>query len=115
MADQPNRGQDLLGNLLSQAQQASFAVVLLTPDDEGRDCRGANMSSRTRQNFVFELGLFIGILGRDRVAALNDPTIEVPTDFSGAAYIPIEGESWQIELARELKSAGIDVSLDTAL
>ncbi|WP_259900506.1 nucleotide-binding protein [Kocuria rhizophila] len=115
LADQPNRGQDLLGNLLSQAQQASFAVVLLTPDDEGRDCRGANMSSRTRQNFVFELGLFIGILGRDRVAALNDPTIEVPTDFSGAAYIPIEGESWQIELARELKSAGIDVSLDTAL
>lgn len=115
LADQPNRGQDLLGKLLSQAQQAAFAVVLLTPDDEGRDRGGTDTSSRARQNVVFELGLFIGILGRDRVAALNDPAIEIPTDFSGVAYIPVEGESWQIELARELKAAGINVSLDKAL
>jgi hypothetical protein len=49
------------------------------------------------------------------VAALNDPQIEIPTDFSGVAYIPIEGDSWQMELARELKAAGISVSLDRAI
>ena len=115
LANQPNRGQDLLGKLLSHAQQAAFAVVLLTPDDEGKPRESEDNRARDRQNVVFELGLFIGILGRDRVAALNHPSVEIPTDFSGVAYISIEGEGWQIELARELKAAGIDVSLDKAL
>ena len=115
LANQPNRGQDLLGKLLSHAQQAAFAVVLLTPDDEGKPRESENNRARARQNVVFELGLFIGILGRDRVAALNHPSVEIPTDFSGVAYISIEGEGWQIELARELKAAGIDVLLDKAL
>ena len=115
LANQPNRGQDLLGKLLSHAQQAAFAVVLLTPDDEGKPRESEDNRARDRQNVVFELGLFIGILGRDRVAALNHPSVEIPTDFSGVAYISIEGEGWQIELARELKAAGIDVLLDKAL
>lgn len=115
LADQPNRGQDLLGKLLEHAQKAAFAVVLLTPDDEGGKIGSGERSSRARQNVVFELGMFVGILGRDRVAALNEPSIEIPTDFSGVAYIGIEGESWQIELARELKAAGIDVFLGRAL
>lgn len=115
LADQPNRGQDILGKLLSHAQRAVFAVVLLTPDDDGAKHGVGTLSPRARQNVVFELGLFIGLLGRDRVAALNDTSIELPTDFSGVAYIPVNGESWQIELARELKTAGISVSLDKAL
>lgn len=115
LANQPNRGQDLLGKLLSHAQQAAFAVVLLTPDDEGKPRESEDNRARDRQNVVFELGLFIGILGRDRVAALNHPSVEIPTDFSSVAYISIEGEGWQIELARELKAAGIDVLLDKAL
>ncbi len=114
LADQPNAGHDLLGKLLKNAQTAGFAVVLLTPDDTG-GLAEVEQQRRARQNVVFELGLFIGLLGRDRVAALNDPSIELPTDFSGVAYIPIEGESWQIELARELKAAGISVSLDKVL
>lgn len=114
LAEQPNRGQDLLGKLLSHAQEAGFAVILLTPDDLGA-LEGDGAKPRARQNVVFELGLFVGLLGRDKVAALNDPQIEIPTDFSGVAYIPIEGESWQIELARELKAAGISVSLDRAI
>lgn len=115
LADQPNRGQDILGKLLSHAQEAAFAVVLLTPDDHGGKHGTAADLARARQNVVFELGMFIGLLGRARVAALNDPSIELPTDFSGVAYIPIDGESWQIELARELKAADISVSLDKAI
>lgn len=115
LAEQPNRGQDILGKLLTQAQQAVFAVVLLTPDDDGGKHGEGSMSPRARQNVVFELGLFIGLLGRDRVAALNDTSVELPTDFSGVAYIPVTGESWQMELARELKAAGVKVSLDNAL
>lgn len=114
LADQPNRGQDLLGKLLSNAQEACFAVVLLTADDTG-GLSADQLAPRARQNVVFELGLFVALLGRDRVAALNDPSIEMPTDFSGVAYIPLSGESWQLELARELKAAGIEVSLDRAI
>jgi predicted nucleotide-binding protein len=114
LADQPNRGQDLLGKLLSNAQEACFAVVLLTADDTG-GLSADDLAPRARQNVVFELGLFLALLGRDRVAALNDPSIEMPTDFSGVAYIPLSGESWQLELARELKAAGIAVSLDRAI
>lgn len=115
LADQANRGQDILGKLLEHAQQAAFAVVLLTPDDEGGLAGVDVPSRRARQNVVFELGLFIGLLGRDKVAALNDPGVELPTDFSGVGYILIAGESWQMELARELKAAGVAVSLDKAL
>lgn len=115
LADQANRGQDILGKLLTHAQLAAFAVVLLTPDDEGRKSGTEELDPRARQNVVFELGLFIGLLGRDRVAALNDPSIELPTDFSGVAYIPLDTDSWQMELARELKAAGITVSLDAAI
>lgn len=114
LAEQPNRGQDLLGKLLANAQEAAFAVILLTADDLG-GLDGTDPRSRARQNVVFELGLFIGLLGRDKVAALNDPQIEIPTDFSGVAYIPVDGESWQLELARELKAAGISVYLDRAI
>ncbi|MCG7323432.1 nucleotide-binding protein [Arsenicicoccus bolidensis] len=115
LADQPNRGQDVLGKLLTHALQAAFAVVLLTPDDAGCPQGAAEPLPRARQNVVFELGMFIGILGRERVAALNEPSVEIPTDFSGVAYIAIEGEAWQIELARELKAAGIAVSLDRVI
>lgn len=114
LAEQPNQGQDLLNKLLRNAQQVGFAVILLTADDVG-GLSADDQEPRARQNVVFELGLFIGLLGREKVAVLNDPKIELPTDFSGVGYIPIQGESWQIELARELKSADIAVSLDRTL
>src|SRR5699024_10852724 len=86
LADQANRGQDILGKLITHAQEACFAVVLLTPDDFGRSKQGEDDKPRARENVVFELGLFIGLLGRDKVAALNDSSIEIPTYFSGVAY-----------------------------
>ena len=115
LADQPNGGKDLLGKLLVNAIQASFAVVLLTPDDDGGSATSETTKPRARQNVVFELGLFIGLLGRDRVTALNHPTVEIPTDFSGVAYIPLSDEQWQVQLGRELINAGIDVDLNKAM
>jgi predicted nucleotide-binding protein len=42
-----------------------FAILVLTPDDLTQS-RGKQQPS-PRDNVVFELGLFIGALGRDRV------------------------------------------------
>jgi predicted nucleotide-binding protein len=60
----------------------SFAIVLLTPDDEGGK-KGDPAKPRARQNVVLELGYFVGRLGRDKVCALKRGEVEIPSDFNG--------------------------------
>ncbi len=94
-----------------------FAVVLLTPDDIGYPIGKSEASkSRARQNVVFELGYFISRLGRHRVCALHKGEIEIPSDYHGVIYVPLdEGGAWKFSLARDMKSAGIDIDLNKAL
>ena len=95
-----------------------FAVVLLTPDDRGGSAAADHdaLSPRARQNVIFELGYFIGKLGRDRVCALHRGGIELPSDYSGILYVPIdERGAWRLELAKELRAAGLPVDMNNAL
>jgi len=67
---------------------------------------------RARQNVVFELGFFVGKLGRKRVCALMKEGVETPSDFSGVIYIRMdENAAWQAALAKEMKAAGLKVDL----
>lgn len=112
--EQPNKGEDLLGKLLAHALRAAFAVVLLTGDDVG----GPNVDQlkpRARQNVILELGLFLGLLGRSKVAALYQIGVELPSDFVGVGYIPLDGDGWQMRLVKELRAAGIPASIDKTL
>ncbi|MFV1949401.1 MAG: TIR domain-containing protein [Anaerolineales bacterium] len=71
------------------------------------------MLLRARQNVTFELGFFIGALGRERVCALHKGKVEIPSDFSGVLWIRIDPEgAWQLKLAREIKAAGFEVDLN---
>jgi predicted nucleotide-binding protein len=82
-----------------------FAVVLLTPDDEGCE-KGGTASPRARQNVLLELGYFIGRLGRERVCALKRGHIEVPSDFEGVVYVSFDGSgAWKQALGKELEAA----------
>jgi len=75
-----------------------------------------NLSKRARQNVVFELGYFIGKLGRKGVCALHSEEIELPSDITGVIYVPLDkGGGWKMMLAQELKAAGIDVDLNKAI
>ena len=48
----------------------------------------SHFQARARQNVVFEYGLFIGALGRDRVCCLlNKDTTERPSDIDGILYV----------------------------
>ena len=98
--------------------EVGFAVVLLTPDDEGA-LRGEedDRSPRARQNVIFELGFFIGRLGRERVCALTKGgSMEIPSDYAGVVYIPLDDKgAWKIGLVKELKAAGFDVDANRAL
>lgn len=85
-----------------------FAVVLLTPDDEG--CvKGGQPQPRARQNVLLELGYFMGRLGRDKVCALKRDAVEIPSDFAGVVWVSMEGNGWKQELGQELEAAGHDI------
>ena len=60
----PSEGQTIIEKLESYADQAGFAVVLATPDDEGhRADHPDEKSFRARQNVVLELGMLLSKLG----------------------------------------------------
>ena len=115
--EQANRGLTIIEKFESHSD-VGFAIVLLTPDDEG-GLRGDEKSGRhrARQNVIFELGFFIGRLGRQRVCALTKGSaMEIPSDYSGVVYIPLDGDgAWRSRLVKELKAAGLDVDANRAL
>lgn len=111
LSDQANRGQTVIEKLeLHLGDQSSFAIVIMTGDDRGRAQRESEEKPRARQNVIFELGYALAALGRNNVAALYEPGVEMPSDFSGVAYIALdEGGIWKQSLLKELRGAGLTV------
>jgi hypothetical protein len=116
--EQPDRGRTIIEKF-EHHSAVGFAVVLLTPDDVGAPkADPTNLRSRPRQNVVFELGYFLGALGRGHVCALvsTGVDIEMFSDYSGVLTIPFDvSGAWQLPLARELKAAGLAVDLNLAV
>lgn len=103
--EQANQGRTVIEKVVAHGD-VGFAVVLLTPDDEG--CvKGGTPEPRPRQNVLLELGYFIGRLGRDKVCALKRGGVEVPSDFAGVVWEQMDNNGgWKQSLARELEAAG---------
>jgi predicted nucleotide-binding protein len=72
-----------LESLLRAVKQVEYAVLVLTPDDlvHKRDA----IRNSPRDNVLFELGLFMGALGRERtyIVYCRDEKIDLPTDLAG--------------------------------
>jgi len=82
---------------------AAFAVVLLTPDDEGRSKGVGELMPRARQNVVLELGYLLARLGRDRLCALKRGGVEISSDYAGVVWTDMDpGGGWRLTLARKL-------------
>jgi predicted nucleotide-binding protein len=110
LAEQVNRGQAIVEKLETYSQ-VKFAVVLLTPDDRVAAAGSRKPSGRARQNVVLELGLFLGLLGRDRVCALYISGVEIPSDYNGVLLIEADDRGgWKLPLLRELEAAGIPIA-----
>jgi predicted nucleotide-binding protein len=94
-----------------------FAIILLTPDDMGyKNGEPGEVKPRARQNVIFELGYFIGKLGRGNVCALYKEGFELPSDIRGVLYVPMDSaDGWHVKLAREIKHAGIEVDLNKVI
>jgi predicted nucleotide-binding protein len=114
--EQPDAGRTIIEKFETESE-VSFAVVLLTPDDMGY-MNGGHPAPRprARQNVVFELGFFVGRLGRGRVTALYKEGVEIPSDYRGVAFTKMDDQyAWKMILARELKQAGIKIDLNKAI
>ncbi|HZY47232.1 MAG TPA: nucleotide-binding protein [Candidatus Bathyarchaeia archaeon] len=110
--ERADKGRTIIEKL-EEHNNPSLAIVLLTPDDLGGMASSpSKLNPRARQNVVFEMGFFVGRLGRSRVIVLHSPGVEIPTDYQGVLYIPLGREdAWKLKLAQELRSAGMTVDL----
>lgn len=107
--EQANQGRTIIEKVEANSD-VGFAVVLLTPDDEGRSLGHGELEPRARQNVLLELGYFIARLGRSNVCALKKGHVEIPSDFAGVVWTTMdENGAWRTELAKELKAAGYQI------
>ena len=115
--EQPNKGQTIIEKFEAHAQEAGFAIVLLTPDDVGGPQENANEAKpRARQNVILELGYFLARIGRERVCVLYKEEVELPSDMHGILYVPMDSaDGWQLKLAKEMKQAGLPIDPEKLL
>ena len=110
--EKPNKGQTIIEKF-EHYSNVGFAIVLMTADDEGKSNRSQAYLPRSRQNVILELGYFMAKLGRNRVCALYEKGVEIPSDILGVLYIEVDSEGmWKLKLAKELKAGGIEIDMN---
>jgi predicted nucleotide-binding protein len=117
--EKPSEGRTIIEKFTDYSD-VSFAIVLLSPDDVAypKDQSPKDAKLRARQNVIFELGFFIGKLGRNRVLVLyqEEKNFEMPSDYSGVLYTPYDDSGrWQFDLVKELKACGYNVDANKLL
>ena len=90
-------------SLEKQSGEIDFALIVMTPDDITTSRKLKKPAPR--DNVVFELGLFMGTLGRERCFIIHEdlPTLKLPTDLLGimaATYKPAANKSLKAVLDR---------------
>lgn len=117
LQEAPDSGLTILEKLERDTNRSAYAVVLLSPDDEGYSVAKGPSSAkkRARQNVILELGLVIGKLGRSKVAVLHQGDVELPSDIGGLVYIEYNSrhtDDASTKLARRLRQAGFPVDMN---
>lgn len=108
----PNGICTLFDALKICATKIECAIILLSSDDILiSDIKGENplVVYQPRQNVIFEMGLFAGILGRDKVITIYKPqkNFQFPSDIGGIYYTEFtENNQWKKELRTQLIKIG---------
>ena len=114
--EQPNKGQTLIDKFEEQADEAGFAIVLLTPDDVGSSKATGKREPRARQDVILELGYFFGSLGNERVCALYKEGVELLSDIPGLVYVPMDSANdWKLKLGQGMRKAGLLIDMSKIL
>lgn len=111
--EQASSGKTIIEKI-EKYSDVDFAVILLTPDDEVVSYdKKSKPQMRARQNVIFELGFFIAKLGRQNVCALYKKDVEIPSDYYGVLYIPMDSNgAWRAQLASEMKAARLPIDMN---
>jgi hypothetical protein len=102
--------QSALGSLLEAVEDNDFGLFVFGGDDI-TTMRGAEVQT-VRDNVIFELGLFIGRLGRNRTFMLvpnGMPDLHLPTDLMGLTPATYEPPSRPERLLAALGPACYDI------
>jgi hypothetical protein len=109
LQDQPSRALTIIEKLERDTPSVGFAFVLYTADDLGR-LKGEDEQPRARQNVVFEHGMLMGLLGRERTCAFVEEGVQIPSDLSGVIYEDFKNlQEIPFKVYRTLKQAGYPV------
>lgn len=103
-----------IDSLTDVANSSQCAIILLSADDITLDIQKMKLQYRARPNVIFEMGLFLGKLGKDRILAIHEKHefFEFPSDIQGVFYIEYDKskpDSWKTELDRRLRKIGFGV------
>ena len=82
----PRAGMPVVSVLEEMLGQATFAVLVMTAEDET-----GSGGMRARQNVVHEAGLFQGVLGFRRAILLLQRGVEAFSNVAGLEYLAFEG------------------------
>ena len=107
LSGEPGRGRTIIEKFEEEAQRATFAFVLMSPDDQIAVPGGEYAQSRP--NVIFELGWFYGRLGRERVCILFKKGTRIHSDLDGVSRVEFGSSvSEKIEeIERELVEAKV--------
>jgi len=97
--------QGTLDSLVAMLDRFDFAVLVLTPDDVLR-VQDAVVQA-PRDNVMFELGLFMGRLGRARTFAICSDAgdLKLPSDLAGVTLAKFDEEDVKRDIAAALGPA----------
>lgn len=92
LREQPNCGKTIIEKFEDHAWPIDWIFILVTPDDKAFDPKTNEEKRRARQNVIFELGFFYGLIGRleGRVVVLRKGDVELPSEIHGIAWINID-------------------------
>ena len=95
------------------ATEATFVIILLTPDDMVMSTSDPQRTSfRAGQNVIYEFGFFHGKLGTKRVCALfknnSEVELELPSNSLRGSCVRLDSAGeWKGWLARQMREAGL--------
>lgn len=98
-------GSDALGDLVKKSSAVDFAIFVFSPDDISTIRDKAHVVAR--DNVVFELGLFIGALGKDRCYVVKPRGVEMhlPSDLAGVTTADFAADRPDGDIASALNAA----------
>lgn len=102
--------ESFLHCLMNELKDYHFGVFVLTPEDK-LEIRG-NTTLSARDNVIFELGLFIGHLGKEKnfvIVPRAQKDFHIPTDLAGIVPLDYEANRPDRNLRAALGSACDDI------